>query len=102
MQSQMSMGPPGTANGLRNKSTGEMKVDDDEYYYEEVVKNLPGGSTPMVLGEDGALLSPEKQTLLGAGGMQSDTALMPPIRGLKAYGGPIGVGGNDSALPSIF
>ena len=77
-----------------------MKVDDDEYYYEEVVKNLPGGSTPMVV-ED-SQLSPEKQTLLGPGAMQSDTALMPPIRGLKAYNGPIGVGGNDSALPNIF
>ncbi len=56
----------------------------------------------MVISEDVALISPEKQTLLGAGAMQSDTALMPPIRGLKAYGGPIGVGGNDSALPNIF
>jgi hypothetical protein len=53
----------------------------------------------MVLGE---IVSPEKQTLLGHGGIQSDTALLPPIKGLKAFNGPIGVGGNDGALPSIF
>lgn len=103
LPSQMSLGPPGTANGLRNRSNGEMKVDDDEYgdqyYYDEVIANLPGGSTPMILGEE---VSPEKQTLLGNGGIQSDTALLPPIKGLKAFNGPIGVGGNDKALPSIF
>ena len=53
----------------------------------------------MILGEN---VSPEKQTLLGNGGIQSDTAMMSPVKGLRAYNGPIGVGGNDNALPSIF
>ena len=85
------------------KSSGDMKIDDtDNYYYEEVVQNLPNphNSSPLVVGDQS--MSPEKQILLGPSVMMSDTALLPPIKGLKAYQGRIGVGGNDSSLRNIF